>query len=190
MLFGILIAAAGQSGLKDTESENIIQVEETDRVILESDVNLDWEYTEITSQTTMTMTWEGESIANISDQYGISVEALAEVNDFPLTWGDTITLPNAILPTYYFPLEDPESSRVTQDFSEEHPAIDIAGPLDSPVVSVAPGIVRYASWQEEGYGFLVVVDHDNGYSSWYAHLDSISVSVGDLVDTGDEKPYS
>lgn len=183
LLAVLFITAAGQTGLLETNLKAVTPGE-SGRMLLENEIDLDWETPTITSQTTLTMTWQGESVANISDQYNISVESLAEANDFPLTVGQTLTIPGAKLPNYAYPFLDPASTRVTQDFTGEHQGLDLAGPLKSEIVSVATGIVRYANWHGD-YGNLVIIDHDNGYSSWYAHLDEINVSVGDLVEAGD-----
>jgi hypothetical protein len=55
----------------------------------------------------------------------------------------------------------------------------------SPVVAAAPGIVTTAApTGRSGYGHYVVVDHQNGESTIYAHLDAVLVSVGQRVDQG------
>ncbi len=41
-----------------------------------------------------------------------------------------------------------------------------------------------AGWSNYGYGNHVVVDHGNGFTTLYAHLDKISVSAGQGVDRG------
>lgn len=57
--------------------------------------------------------------------------------------------------------------------------------LGAPVVAAAMGTVTtaYAS-PKGGYGRWVVIDHGNGESSLYAHLSSVTVAVGQLVDQG------
>ena len=45
------------------------------------------------------------------------------------------------------------------------------------------GTVRFAGWDSGGYGNLVVIDHANGVSSWYAHLSRIDVTSGTTVTT-------
>lgn len=50
-----------------------------------------------------------------------------------------------------------------------HLAIDYAAPEGTPVVSIGDGIVTFCSWKN-GYGRLVIVKHNNVYSSYYGHL--------------------
>lgn len=57
--------------------------------------------------------------------------------------------------------------------------------FDMPVVSSADGKVTTATRSSSGYGNWVVVDHGNGESTLYAHLNSIAVGVGEQVDSGD-----
>jgi murein DD-endopeptidase MepM/ murein hydrolase activator NlpD len=54
-----------------------------------------------------------------------------------------------------------------------------------PIVSVAPGRVVIAGWNG-GYGNFVAVDHGNGVVTQYAHLSTISVSVGTIVGAGQQ----
>ena len=39
-----------------------------------------------------------------------------------------------------------------------------------------PAPVTFAGWDPGGYGNLVIIDHANGVSSWYAHLSRIDVT--------------
>lgn len=50
-----------------------------------------------------------------------------------------------------------------------HLAIDYAAPKGTPIVSIGEGIVTFCGW-ENGYGKLVIVRHNNVYSSYYGHL--------------------
>ncbi|MGO1072155.1 peptidoglycan DD-metalloendopeptidase family protein [Lysobacter sp. CA199] len=57
--------------------------------------------------------------------------------------------------------------------------------LGSPVVASAKGkATTYNPHPGTGYGKLVVIDHGGGWTSWYAHLDSISVANGANVAQG------
>ncbi len=67
---------------------------------------------------------------------------------------------------------------------EFHKGIDIAGPIGVPVVSTADGIVTRAENNAYGYGKLVEVTHGFGFSTRYAHLNSISVKIGQFVKRG------
>jgi murein DD-endopeptidase MepM/ murein hydrolase activator NlpD len=61
-----------------------------------------------------------------------------------------------------------------------HAGVYFAGKRGSDIVSVASGVVTWAS-KRHGYGFLVEVNHGNGYKTRYAHCKEIVVKVGDVV---------
>ena len=62
-----------------------------------------------------------------------------------------------------------------------HEGIDMVGKLRSEVLATAPGTVVFAGWKG-GYGRVVEIDHGLGIKTRYAHLYSIEVKVGDVVD--------
>jgi len=65
-----------------------------------------------------------------------------------------------------------------------HIGLDIAARMWDPIVAVADGVVVFAEWGG-GYGNLVIVDHDDGWRSYYAHLSEIVVEVGQEVRQGE-----
>jgi len=65
-----------------------------------------------------------------------------------------------------------------------HTGVDIANDTGTPIHCTADGTVSYAGW-EGGYGKLVVVNHGNGYSTYYGHLSEIKAAVGGRVKRGD-----
>ena len=64
-----------------------------------------------------------------------------------------------------------------------HTGTDIGAQYGAQVISAASGTVRFAAWNG-GYGNCVIVDHGGGYSTLYAHMSSISVSVGQSLSAG------
>jgi murein DD-endopeptidase MepM/ murein hydrolase activator NlpD len=62
----------------------------------------------------------------------------------------------------------------------QHNGIDIAIPTGTPVKPSAPGIIVYSGFRS-GYGNTVVVEHDNGIITLYAHNSRILVSEGQAV---------
>lgn len=62
-----------------------------------------------------------------------------------------------------------------------HNGIDIAIPEGTPVLPAAPGIVVY-SGPRSGYGYTVLVEHDNGLISLYGHNSRLLVVNGQQVD--------
>lgn len=67
---------------------------------------------------------------------------------------------------------------------EFHRGVDFAGKYHSNVISVAGGVVTEAD-DRSGYGYLVEIDHGNGYVTRYGHNDQMTVSVGQTVKKGE-----
>lgn len=65
-----------------------------------------------------------------------------------------------------------------------HNGIDIAVPTGTPVKSVANGTVVYAGFRS-GYGWTVLVEHDNGMITLYGHNSQIIIEAGKSVKRGD-----
>jgi murein DD-endopeptidase MepM/ murein hydrolase activator NlpD len=78
----------------------------------------------------------------------------------------------------------PLQGTLTQTFGNGHTGVDIADPTGTAVRAVAPGIVTVAAKATTGYGWRIVVDHGNGYSSLYAHLSAFNVAAGASVARG------
>ncbi len=69
--------------------------------------------------------------------------------------------------------------------TQYHKGIDFEADVGDPVLAVADGVVSY-SGERSGYGFVVEVDHGNGYVTRYAHNSQLQRRVGDLVRSGQE----
>lgn len=65
-----------------------------------------------------------------------------------------------------------------------HNGTDFAGPIGTPIYSTADGVVTHAGWSS-GYGRLIKIQHEFGIETRYAHLNAISVRVGQRVSRGD-----
>jgi len=65
-----------------------------------------------------------------------------------------------------------------------HIGLDIAAEMWDPIVAVADGIVIFAEWGG-GYGNLVIVEHADGWRTYYAHFSEIVVEVGQEVRQGE-----
>lgn len=66
-----------------------------------------------------------------------------------------------------------------------HSGVDIAGPINSPVVASASGLVVSAGWLNGMAGNAVVIAHPNGYTTLYAHGNAVACEVGQVVNQGD-----
>ncbi len=83
-------------------------------------------------------------------------------------------------------LSRPVAGTITSRFGRRsrgtHTGIDVATSKGTPIKAAASGTVTYAA-RKGSYGNLVVVDHGNGVQTYYAHCNSINVSVGQYVST-------
>lgn len=73
----------------------------------------------------------------------------------------------------------------TAGASSNHPAIDIGAATGTPVVAADGGVVITAG-SNGGYGNSVGIKHDNGMVTYYNHLYSWNVKVGDTVAQGQQ----
>lgn len=64
-----------------------------------------------------------------------------------------------------------------------HKGMDIRTPDGAAIYSMADGEVVYADYYN-GYGNCVIVKHDGGYISLYAHCSALHASEGDMVSAG------
>jgi murein DD-endopeptidase MepM/ murein hydrolase activator NlpD len=80
----------------------------------------------------------------------------------------------------------PARGRVISGFGGNggNEGINIALPEGSPVKASETGTVAYAGSEVKGYGNLVLIRHDNGYVSAYAHNGELNVKRGEKVKRG------
>jgi murein DD-endopeptidase MepM/ murein hydrolase activator NlpD len=98
--------------------------------------------------------------------------------------GGCITPETGPVGTQYFQWPTSATYLSGFDFMSYHLGIDIAAAEGTPVYASDTGTVVYAGWNDTGYGNLVAIDHNNGYKSIYAHLNSISVQCGQEIYSG------
>lgn len=97
-------------------------------------------------------------------------------------------------PGEFFLVAWPSSGEVVSGFGprlhpifgvwRNHNGIDLDGDTGDPVRAALVGEVIIAGWRN-GFGNTVVLNHFDGYTTLYAHLSKISVSVGEEVDHGE-----
>lgn len=75
-------------------------------------------------------------------------------------------------------------SRISQYFGWRHTGVDIACPLNTPILAADDGVVSRVQYLNTGYGHNVIVDHGGGIQTLYGHMTTIYVSVGDSVERG------
>jgi murein DD-endopeptidase MepM/ murein hydrolase activator NlpD len=140
----------------------------------------------------------GETVSSIAERYGV---AEADILNYPL---NELTNPERLQveqrlvvphghkelarPTPQALLDSPFAwplvGRITQGFSDAHPAIDIGAPYGTAVYAGRAGRVARAGWARTGYGYTVIIDHGEGLVSLYSHMKGEWVNVGDWVERG------
>lgn len=65
-----------------------------------------------------------------------------------------------------------------------HYGLDLAQPTGEPIYAAFDGVVRISKLNRS-YGNLIIIHHDNGLETYYAHMSKRFVSVGDHVKSGD-----
>ncbi|MDQ2818651.1 MAG: M23 family metallopeptidase [Candidatus Eremiobacteraeota bacterium] len=66
-----------------------------------------------------------------------------------------------------------------------HAGLDIVNDYGASVYATADGVVTQAGW-DGGFGNKLIIDHGNGFQTWYAHNSQITVSAGQQVRKGQE----
>ena len=67
---------------------------------------------------------------------------------------------------------------------ELHTGVDTAIAMNSEIFASASGVVSFVGWSG-GYGKLVIIDHENGYQTYYAHCNAFNVELEQEVAQGD-----
>jgi murein DD-endopeptidase MepM/ murein hydrolase activator NlpD len=62
--------------------------------------------------------------------------------------------------------------------------VNLAAPMGTDIHAAEGGVVAYAGDELKGYGNLVLIRHDNGWVTAYAHADEILVKRGDRIKRG------
>ena len=82
----------------------------------------------------------------------------------------------------FFP---PVLGDISQKFdpSKKHFAIDVVAKENQPVRAVADGVVIFSEWTSET-GYVIILEHKQGYLSVYKHNESLNNAQGDIVQSG------
>lgn len=75
---------------------------------------------------------------------------------------------------------------VTKQCNSFHSGIDIMAPRGTRVVAAADGVAKIVDFNKNGYGNLIVIEHEKDMSSYYAHLETMLVQPGQRVARGEQ----
>lgn len=140
----------------------------------------------------------GDTIGSLASRYGVAATVIAETNGvnvrMPLRAGQRLLIPGARGAP--LAVQDETGSggsawrwpvpggHISQGFVGDHNAYDIAADPGQPVVAAGAGKVLFAGWRNNCGGYQVWVEHDDGVSTTYNHLRSVSVGAGQRVRAG------
>ncbi len=119
---------------------------------------------------------QAEMIAAFNNQGGSSQGDGSQYVGGVFMW----PVPNYFNISCYFGSPDPNGS--------PHRGMDIhtSGTVGPPIVACGNGMVITAEYGHYSYGNYVVIDHGDGIKTLYAHCNSLNVSVGKFVSTGEQ----
>ena len=144
---------------------------------------------------------KGDSLSKIAKKYKISMQKIKQANkmsSYMLRQGKTIFLPNAKpLPVVRYTFRKqfiwPITGKITSRFGwRKHPVskkkhfhqgVDIGAKQGTKIKAITKGVVIHAG-KSGGYGRLVILRHNQGYLSAYAHCSRIYVRTGKTVQRG------
>ncbi len=153
----------------------------------------------------------GQGLSDIAKAYGVSLAALLKANhkaaNGDLYSGEVLYLPGGNYLTNHNirwltlrsltlqkTFTKPTTGRFADGFGDRkdpisgkvrfHAGLDLAPGWGSRVVAAQDGTVIFAGLHA-GYGNLIILDHGQGLTTWYGHLDQILVKVRAVVKKGD-----
>ena len=96
-----------------------------------------------------------------------------------------LCLTDSIHSDFCIPVPGVMTSTYKQRGSRFHHGVDLALNIGDTVRAAFSGKVRYAKYNSNGYGNLVIIRHYNGLETFYAHLSKIIVEPNQYVNAGD-----
>lgn len=70
-------------------------------------------------------------------------------------------------------------------FGRNHYGVDLKANMGDTVRAVFSGRIKSVKYERSGYGFHIIIEHDDGISTLYAHLSKFLVHEGAIVGNGD-----
>lgn len=65
-----------------------------------------------------------------------------------------------------------------------HYGLDFVAKVGTDILAPGDGIVEYAGFNSGGFGNLIILSHNFGFKTYFAHLNEIDVKVGDFITKG------
>lgn len=173
-------------------SQKVIDTLKTDEGTMIVYSNRTWEYL------------EDRNFNGITNDYVHEQVFKDTLRNFVQTWDSDLCYTselkndvNKIKDTIYLCVQDENSDKFVMPFDgvvtsrfgwrrgRPHNGIDIDLVTGDTVRSAWSGRVRYAKYNAGGFGNLVIIRHDNGLETFYAHLSQLSVVPNQVISAGD-----
>jgi LysM repeat protein len=142
----------------------------------------------------------GDTLWRIAHLYSVEIAAIIDANakqNEQLAIGEKLFIPDGKRPPrssdtpvsrgnitrFIWPTQGEFSSPFGYRWGRLHAGIDIANDIGTSVRVAMAGRVTYVGWYG-GYGYVVMVEHGQGYDTLYGHLSDYVVAKGQHVQTG------
>lgn len=123
--------------------------------------------------------WEAAHPPTLPESSGGSV-------DTPVSDGDWVVPCSYVYVSSPF---NPNRVHPILGYARPHNGIDLAANLGNPVYATRSGSVTVADYEGDGAGNYVFINHGDGFSSVYMHMDYYIVGVGEYVSAGEVIGY-
>jgi len=153
----------------------------------------------------------GDTLWRIANIYSVDVTAIKVANgktDEDLSIGENLFIPGGKKPKekerllaradtpvsrassnrFIWPTQGEVSSVFGYRWGRNHDGVDLANDEGTPIRAARSGRVTYSGWSG-GYGRVVILEHDQGYSTVYGHLSESIVDNGEYVKVGQSIAY-
>lgn len=150
----------------------------------------------------------GDTLSSLAKKYKADIDGIISYNSLSnntkIKSGDIIIIPDGVVSASPTSSSNASVARVSSYPSYSgyfirpivggkksqgihgHNGVDLASPVGTPIIASASGkvIISRSGGYNGGYGTYVVVSHDNGTQTLYAHMNANNVSVGQSVVQG------
>jgi len=153
---------------------------------------------------------KNDTLGGIANKYKVKVEDIQKYNELttgdPIHVGQELLIPGAVVPKaqsvpiaggnvnvpafspgqlpgkFIWPTETP-THFISQGIRRGHVALDLNRLNGLGIYASAAGVVQTKTYRG-GYGNLVIINHGDGWSTYYGHLSQFKVKNGDYVQQG------
>jgi murein DD-endopeptidase MepM/ murein hydrolase activator NlpD len=144
----------------------------------------------------------GETLWRICKTYGVDMDQVMSLNRIEdpsnIKVGQRIFIPGATkvleippaiigvdssAPKFIWPIKGKIVRGFCSDPSRRHDGLDLKAPFGTPIKAAAPGKVGFSGWLR-GYGNVVILEHEGGFYTVYAHNSLNLVKEGEWVEEG------